>query len=927
MNQDIVTRSNPSKMAAFNNKIFMDQLAESPVVKAAYEGDLAAVQAYLNTGRSPDLKLMVRQMGSAMVPLIVFPAIAGRMEVLKCLLEWVSVDANPSRVSELSKNQALARAAAFGQIETTQLLLQHGAGVNTTDHPSGSPPLRLALVDGHIGVARLLIEHHADIGPILVSVKNGFTNSNVNMLASNMLAGIKRLYDDAPYCKNIEAVAETLIKKVTAESNFIVPAGTLGSLPSFVKYFVFSAIIEMQFYCRTTSHLLDNIIQNFPTYREQIEQYISAMVPAAINEKKKSEEQQLQLTMRDALIRFEEQLACLFAKKLIELTTEGGTVSLKSLEETLKLSSYQPFVKKFVELTTGKRTIGLNLLKETLKLPSYHPVCRTGLSSFILTDKNKEELYKNLSRRITPDNMAEFDKILSTEVLLSEIADRLVSGEEVREALLQRKKEIEQKQAEDKLKADCNYVETTVRFLPSKLDKEYCNLEEHMSAFLKRRKEIQAHFSNGRVRAGWTTNVKTWEERIEAIQSEANKLFEDSVNKRSDFYDAYYKAALEVETLVDECRLKEAQSILTMLNQYLTDLETVASQFSGKERELEELWETVTHQEIKYGHAKQAKEHSDQKKMQANFEALKVARERIVRLDDELKKENEAKRKAVKDQFEAERPKRQAAFLEKQKREAAAKKQAEENIAQTQTGSNNDTSARVDAPPILTLARAACLNRKIVVAEAHLQENSLKTTLEALDYASTNLIDILIGHFALLGSFARWLRANMLVQNNPVLSEDIAKPLADVIFHHDSHFLPPDPASNLQLRELNLECFHIANSNTPISRENVHATLFARMLSYRIPQRDKSILDELAQYEGHLKTLSDYSGVYTTAPEILVLARGYLYARLGEMASDLRRIAPREYGMREKTFNEYIEKGKHYRHDFSTPLPTATLTF
>ncbi len=62
-----------------------------------------------------------------------------------------------------SPSELLPTAISRGDLEAAKRHIAHGAGVNEQDHQSGSVPLSVAALHGHLDIARLLIEHGADV--------------------------------------------------------------------------------------------------------------------------------------------------------------------------------------------------------------------------------------------------------------------------------------------------------------------------------------------------------------------------------------------------------------------------------------------------------------------------------------------------------------------------------------------------------------------------------------------------------------------------------------------------------------------------------------------------------------------------------------------------------------------------------------------
>ena len=57
---------------------------------------------------------------------------------------------------------ALMKAASLGRISATQALLRHGATINASTHDT-RPPMRLAIIGGHLGVIDCLVTAGDDV--------------------------------------------------------------------------------------------------------------------------------------------------------------------------------------------------------------------------------------------------------------------------------------------------------------------------------------------------------------------------------------------------------------------------------------------------------------------------------------------------------------------------------------------------------------------------------------------------------------------------------------------------------------------------------------------------------------------------------------------------------------------------------------------
>ena len=126
----------------------------SPLMIAAQQGSLEIVNKLLTYGADPKYQ---NTSGKDSLMLACF---AGQLEIVKVLAKHgATLDSR-----DFSGSTALHWAVDGGHIEVVRWLLNKGCQVDVKDYTSGWTPLmRLAMVKGNIYIARLLIQHGANI--------------------------------------------------------------------------------------------------------------------------------------------------------------------------------------------------------------------------------------------------------------------------------------------------------------------------------------------------------------------------------------------------------------------------------------------------------------------------------------------------------------------------------------------------------------------------------------------------------------------------------------------------------------------------------------------------------------------------------------------------------------------------------------------
>ena len=123
--------------------------------------DANALVVASENGRTDVVQLLLVHGSRQYLPALIAASQRGYNEIIKLLLD-TSVKVNGVHTTVYGEQCALMSASKNGQIETVELLLQHGADVNLKNK-RGLSALMLASQNGHIKVTKLLLERGAQI--------------------------------------------------------------------------------------------------------------------------------------------------------------------------------------------------------------------------------------------------------------------------------------------------------------------------------------------------------------------------------------------------------------------------------------------------------------------------------------------------------------------------------------------------------------------------------------------------------------------------------------------------------------------------------------------------------------------------------------------------------------------------------------------
>ncbi len=162
------------KMLARNTKDSLYQQQMWPIVKAVLYGDTRALQNTFDTGASPNDDVYLGNPDNANISLLDLAIEAGQRGVIKLLLAHdVAVNPVESDVTlhgmTPKYDAPLVTAAAAGEDDVVQLLLDHGANIEQQNdsHANHSTALAEAVGMGQVSTAYLLLSRGANVNSAL----------------------------------------------------------------------------------------------------------------------------------------------------------------------------------------------------------------------------------------------------------------------------------------------------------------------------------------------------------------------------------------------------------------------------------------------------------------------------------------------------------------------------------------------------------------------------------------------------------------------------------------------------------------------------------------------------------------------------------------------------------------------------------------
>jgi ankyrin repeat protein len=133
-----------------------------PLHDAAHDGDVEKVSGLIDEGVAMDV---LSDNGETPLNLAI---LGGQLAVVDLLIEKGA----DFRARNSGGFTALHAAAYVGDVDTASKLLGKGANVNDQENKAEVTPLSVAAEEGHVEMARVLVEHGADLEAV---ERNGYT--------------------------------------------------------------------------------------------------------------------------------------------------------------------------------------------------------------------------------------------------------------------------------------------------------------------------------------------------------------------------------------------------------------------------------------------------------------------------------------------------------------------------------------------------------------------------------------------------------------------------------------------------------------------------------------------------------------------------------------------------------------------------------
>lgn len=134
----------------------------NPLHDAARDGDVEKVSGLIDEGVAMDI------LGDHGETPLILAILGGQPAVVGLLIEKGA----GIRARNSGGFTALHAAAYVGDVDTAGKLLGKGASINDRENKAGVTPLSVAAEEGHVGMARILVEHGADLE---AGERNGYT--------------------------------------------------------------------------------------------------------------------------------------------------------------------------------------------------------------------------------------------------------------------------------------------------------------------------------------------------------------------------------------------------------------------------------------------------------------------------------------------------------------------------------------------------------------------------------------------------------------------------------------------------------------------------------------------------------------------------------------------------------------------------------
>ena len=191
----MITRTSSVVSALFILIVFWGCASYPPLLKAAYDGDVAGVQDLIKEGRDVNMKV-----GRLDETALIVASGQGHLDTVKYLLD------HGADVNQHTRNResALIRATWGCHRDVAKLLIANGADVNIQNQDYGMTPLMFAVECGDIEMSKYLIQLGADV---TIENKSGISPLKTAVWQNN--AKLAEILIDAGIDINVEQNEET----------------------------------------------------------------------------------------------------------------------------------------------------------------------------------------------------------------------------------------------------------------------------------------------------------------------------------------------------------------------------------------------------------------------------------------------------------------------------------------------------------------------------------------------------------------------------------------------------------------------------------------------------------------------------------------------------------------------------------------------